>query len=212
MKEIQNLLDGYKRFYARYFKSENPIYSRLAKEGQSPKTLMICCSDSRVDPTILVDADPGDIFVIRNVANLVPAYQPEWNSYHGTSAAIEFAVNYLKVRDIVVIGHSNCGGIKALIDEEVKTNNDFSFISGWVNIAKEAKNRALAIYKPEDRYCACEKEAIKTSMANLMTFPFIEEKVKNGEIEIHGWYFNLETGSLFNLDAETGSFKKICEK
>ena len=201
-------LKGYKRFYSHYFKCENKLFSKLADKGQSPKTLMICCSDARVDPCILTDADPGDVFVIRNVASLVPAYQPEWKSYHGTSAAIEFAVNYLKVNDIVVIGHSNCGGIKALMDEDVEQDHEFSFISSWVNIAREARNRAFAIYNHKDRYCACEKEAIKTSMANLMTFPFIEDSVHSKKIKIHGWYFDLKDGSLATLDS-SGSFTKI---
>ncbi len=203
MAKIDVLLEGYKRFHAKHFLGDDKLYARLA-EGQMPKALLIGCSDSRVDPSILMDADPGDIFVIRNVANLAPPYQPEGESYHGTSAALEFAVNNLKVEHIVVMGHSGCAGIKALVDGNQASPEEFSFLQSWVNIARDAKERTLekCQHSDEDKYAICEKESIITSIHNLLTFPWLKEKVDDGSIELHGWYFSLSDGKLYLLSEE----------
>ena len=124
MAEVKKLIEGYKNFYKQYFvTNKNHIFENL-ETSQTPKTLIISCCDSRVDPAILTQADPGDIFVVRNVANIVPQYEPNWDSNHGTSAAIEFAVNYLKVKHIVVMGHTNCGGIKALVNHDFEVEQE----------------------------------------------------------------------------------------
>ncbi len=205
-----DLLRGYHRFYSKYFFKDHTLYDELA-EGQTPHTLIIACSDSRVDPAILLDAKPGSIFVVRNVANLIPPYKPD-NDYHGTSAAIEYAVNYLNVEDIIILGHSNCGGIKALMDTDnnaLQTNS--TFIAPWVNIAKEAKIRALNKYlvPHETKYTACEKESIITSHQNLMTFPWIKEKVLSQKISVYGWYFSIDNGSLSVLNKDTNRFETV---
>ncbi len=208
MTKVSELIKGYQRFYTKHFLGEDKLYERLHAEGQSPKTLVIACSDSRVDPSLLLDANPGDIFVVRNVANLVPPYQPEWGSYHGTSAALEFAVNNLQVEHIIVLGHSGCAGIRALIREQ--DPSQFSFINGWVHIADSARARAME--KAHDQgacvHTLCEKEAIVTSLENLMTFPWVAEKVKAKKMTLHGWYFSLADGKLSALSTK-GNFEGI---
>lgn len=212
MTDIATLLDGFKRFKAKHFVEDVTLYKDLAK-GQAPKTLVIACSDSRVDPSILLDAQPGDIFVIRNVANLVPPYQPENDTYHGTSAALEFAVNHLKIENILILGHSNCAGVKALVDSNDEPQSDvFSFIHSWVHIAKEAKTRAIRIVEKQetgdDLQQCCAKQAIITSLANLQTFPWVADKVANGQVSLHGWFFSLTDGVLQVLDENNG-FQKV---
>lgn len=194
MVKISTLLSGYQNFYQKYFIENTEVFERLVKEGQSPQTLVIACSDSRVDPSILMDTKPGDIFVIRNVANLVPPYESEIGGCHGTSAAIEYAVCHLGVENIIVLGHSDCGGIKALMDDEQK---DETFIDTWLYIADKAKYEALKAGHDQHKACElCEKESIRISISNMMTFPFIKERVETGKLELHGWYFNLNSGSL----------------
>lgn len=207
MAEVKKLIEGYKKFYKdNFIDNKNDVFKNF-KNSQNPKTLIICCSDSRVDPAILTNASMGDIFVIRNVANLVPGYQPEWDSSHGTSAAIEFAVNHLNVKHIVVLGHSNCGGIKALMDDEINIDKPFSFITNWVKIAKSIKENIPKDSK--NKYECGEKEGIKLSLKNLTTFPWINEKILNNQIQLHGWYFSIEDASLSVLNQENDSFEKI---
>ena len=207
MAEVKKLIDGYKKFYKDNFIINNNNVFGDVQKSQNPKTLVIACSDSRVDPAILTNAEIGDIFVIRNVANIVPPYQPEWKTKHGTSAALEFAVNYLKVKNIVILGHSDCGGIKALVNNDIDTNNNFSFITDWVKNLVEIKNKIPENVK--DKYVFCEKESIKLSMDNLLTFPWINEKVKKNDLKIHGWYFSIKDASLSVFDDNTGTFNKI---
>lgn len=190
MVKIATLIDGHQAFYQKYFIEQPEVYKKLVSNGQNPKTLVIACSDSRVDPSIVLQTEPGDIFVIRNVANIVPPYEDEKKGYHSTSAAIEYAVVHLGVENIVVLGHSDCGGIKTLVDD---AQNDHTFIDNWLYIAEEAKTIALSFGQDVHKTCEiCEKEAIKGSLKNLQDFPFIKEK----NVELHGWYFNLETGLI----------------
>ena len=195
MVKVSELLNGFNNFHQKYFVENPEVYERLVREGQSPKTLVIACSDSRVDPSILLDTKPGDIFVIRNIANLVPPHESDMSTCHGTSAAIEYAVNHLGIENIIVLGHSDCGGIKALMEDDEK--ND-TFIDTWLYLVQSAKNRALRQHFNDHKCacCACEKEAIRISLDNLMTFPFINEKVSKGELDIQGWYFNLNAGTI----------------
>ncbi len=194
MVKISTLLDGYQNFYKKYFIENPEFYQKLVKEGQNPRTLVIACSDSRVDPSILLNTKPGDIFVICNVASLVPPYENDDSSCHGTSAAIEYAVKHLNVENIVVIGHSDCGGIKSLMKEKQEPH---SFINHWLSIADEAKQNTLSHKEIPSHHCElCEKEAIRCSVRNLQTFPFIKEKLAQGLISLHGWYFNMNTGSI----------------
>ena len=204
-----NLIDGFKRFRQKYFVMEKDLYQSFNSVGQSPKFLLIACSDSRVDPAILFSCEPGDMFVIRNVANLVPPYE-EGGGYHGTSAAIEFAVNQLKVESVVVLGHAQCGGIAALARGAAQESN--VFVSKWVTIAEEARAKVLETTSPENfrEFChACEQEAILTSLRNLRTFPFIQERISDGSLTISGWYFDLEKGKLWEYSDKNSNFLEL---
>ncbi len=193
MVKISSLIEGHKQFYKKYFVDSPNVYQKLLEDGQSPKTLVIACSDSRVDPSIILNTNPGDIFVIRNVANIVPPYENEDVGFHSTSAAIEYAVLGLKVENIVVLGHSDCGGIKTLVTDN---ENNHTFIDNWLYIVEEAKKYAINQGGDFKDIChCCEKEAIKKSIKNLQGFPFINEN----KVELHGWYFNLQTGMIENI-------------
>ena len=197
------LIDGYKRFYKKSFEKKQEFYGNLSKEGQSPKFLVISCCDARVHPAQIMDTNPGDIFVIRNVANLVPVNEPDGKS-HGTSAAMEFAVKHLNVKHIIVLGHSQCGGIKTLMEGE-HFSNEYSFVDPWMGIAKNARLSVLEKHKGksfEEQCTYCEKASIEISLNNLMTFPWIKEKCDSGELNIHGWYFNIKTGALLGHRGE----------
>lgn len=194
MVKVAKLLDGYRDFYNRYFIEQPEIYRNLVTEGQSPKTLVIACSDSRVDPSILLNTEPGDIFVISNVASLVPPYDSDMSHCHGTSAAIEYAVKHLKVENIVVLGHSHCGGINALVNGR---NHAHTFIDTWLDIADTDEIRRICQSHGRERACPlCEKEAVRISVNNLLTFPFVRSAVAEKRLDLHGWYFNLATGSI----------------
>lgn len=209
-KEILRLVAGFRRFRERYF-LESHVYQRLASTaGQSPKTLIIGCSDSRVDPAIITSAHPGELFVVRNVANLVPPFEEATIGLHGVSSAIEFAVENLKVENIVILGHRQCGGIRALMLGNAKPN---SFVSRWMSIAQSAKDRVLAkvdASTDEETLCRhCEMESIVISLQNLRTFPFVEKAIKERDLNLIGAYFDLEQGQIFDFDDESGSFRQI---
>lgn len=203
MEEVKALIDGHQRFYKQYFEKQRGLYSNLFEEGQSPKFLVISCCDSRVHPAQIMDTAPGDIFVIRNVANLVPINEADGKS-HGTSAAMEFAIKHLKVKHIIVFGHSQCGGIRTLMEGD-HLSNEYSFVDPWMGIAKKARASVLKKHqgKSFDEQCAhCEKASIEISLTNLMTFPWIKEKCDSGNLTIHGWYFDIETGYLLGKQGE----------
>ena len=205
-----NLIDGFKRFRQKYFVMEKDLYQTFSAVGQSPKLLLIACSDSRVDPAILFSTEPGDMFVIRNVANLVPPYE-EGGGYHGTSAGIEFAVNQLKVESVVILGHAQCGGIAALARGEVGNDSNV-FVNKWVTIADEARAKVLKTHSLDNfrEFChACEQESILTSLRNLKTFPFIQKKIDDGSLTVSGWYFDLEKGKLWEYSDKTSKFMEL---
>lgn len=195
---MKTLLEGYERFRDGYWKQHAELYSTLARNGQSPSAMVIACADSRVAPESIFDCAPGDIFVVRNVSALVPPYEPD-NQKHSTSAALEFAVNALNVRSIIVLGHSLCGGIRALMKGPTSGTHDF--IDSWMEIAKTARQRVCdspdtATADFEAQCVACEHEAIRISLANLLTFPWIKERVLDGRLTLTGLHFNVETGNL----------------
>ena len=195
--DIQALLDGFQRFRKKYFEEQPELYRQLVTEGQSPKTIAIACCDSRVHPVQILDAEPGEIFVVRNVANLVPPCVDDGKT-HGTSAALEFAVKHLKVEHVLILGHGQCGGIKSLM-EGSHYSKDYRFIDPWMQIAKPAREKVLLDYPDADftEQCRqCERESIKVSMENLMSFPWIRDRVGKGELSIHGYYFDIESGEL----------------
>lgn len=207
-RSILKLVAGFKKFRESTFIREGSIYSRL-NEGQNPKTLIIGCSDSRVDPAIIWNANPGEIFVVRNVANLVPPFDASKSGLHGVSAAIEFAVVDLKVENIIILGHRLCGGIRALVSNEVRGD---SFLGPWLQIAKPAKDSVIR-KNPEadlDTLCRhCELESITTSIQNLRSFPFVQQAIQNREMGILGIYFDIEKGELSEYDEATKSYKPL---
>lgn len=208
MASTTKLLDGFQRFKQQYFGDNGHLYASL-KDGQLAKTMMVACCDSRVDPAIITDCDPGDLFTVRNVGNLVPPSEDD-GLHHGTSAALEFAVNNLEVENIIVMGHANCGGIKALWDEDENTQTQF--IHPWVSIAQPAKDwvkSKLAKASLEDQIKACEQRAVLESLANLMTFSCIRQRVKEGELSLHGWYFDIAAGELLCFNPEIGAFEAV---
>ncbi len=209
MQDLRKLISGFKRFQENYFKSDDALFEELSK-GQRPKVLVVGCSDSRVDPAILTDSRPGDLFVIRNVANLVPPYEPDGH-YHGVSSAVEYAVRFLNVEHVIVLGHSQCGGIDALMRGS-DTNVVGEFIDRWVAIAKPAREAVLRdlCHKSEQlQRQACEEASILISLENLLTFPWLAQRVEEGRLALHGWYFDLDAGQLFGYHPDTGEFEKL---
>ncbi len=208
MTTINELLQGFQRFRVKSFEPNRGLFNRLAMQGQTPRTLLIGCSDSRVDPAILTDSAPGDLFVVRNVANLIPPCETG-GRYHGTSAAVEFAVCNLKVDCIIVLGHSRCGGIRALLEGYGENDEGEGFIAPWVKIAASARDEVLRRWpdaSKEFKQRACERAGIRDSLTNLMTFPFIRQRVERGELNLHGWYYDLENGELMQYDPEKDRF------
>ena len=188
---IQRLIDGFKAFREEYYGNRPDFFRGLVERGQSPDVMVIACSDSRVNPSIIAKAEPGELFVVRNVANLVPPFKPD-SSYHGTSAAIEFAVRDLKVHDIIVLGHSHCGGIRRLC-ENYDGPKDRHFVNSWMSIIQVAGEDGV---QGEERLRHVEREAVKISLNNLLTFPWLRDRVEAGDLELHGWLFDLEEGTL----------------
>ena len=210
MDPLGKLVEGFKEFKQRYYIAEPELYEDLVDRGQTPKALVIACCDSRVHPAQVLNTNPGDIFVARNVANLVPPFEDDGKS-HGTSAAIEYGVKHLKVEHIIVFGHGQCGGIKSLMAGSMGSE-DNSFIDPWMSTAMPTRDKILEIHanKPFTEQCQiCEQAVINVSVNNLLSFPWIKLRVDAGELEIHGWYFEIEKGILFELNQEDGSFSSI---
>jgi len=197
---IEKLIKGHERFRKGYFQNNRARLEQLV-DKQTPEIAMVSCCDSRVDPGILFDVEPGDIFVIRNVANLVPPFETR-GDYHGTSAALEFAVTCLHVKQVVILGHANCGGIRALMESDTSIKSE-GFIDSWMHLAASAKKEVLArndLNTPEQRIDACEKTAVSYSLQNLMTYPWIRDRVQAGNLDLVGCYYDLRSGELVALD------------
>ncbi len=209
MQELNTLLDGFKRFKRCYYEKDTSLYDQLRK-GQRPQVLVIACSDSRVDPAILTDSKPGDLFVVRDVANIVPPYAKDAPD-NGVSSAVEYAVRHLNVGHILVLGHSHCGGIDALMHCD-SDHPSGEFIDQWVMTARAARQKIEREMPDEDeekKVCACEQASIVVSLKNLMGFPWVAKAVQAGRLRLHGWYFDLDTGDLLACNIETGTFSKI---
>jgi len=203
----KSLLEGYRTFRTQRLPVEQSRYRELSVHGQSPETMVIGCCDSRVSPEVIFDAGPGELFVVRNIANLVPVYQPDENA-HGVSAALEFAVNVLRVKHIVVLGHAQCGGIRAFIDR-IEPLSPGDFIGKWMamfikpgEVVEQRSHESM-----QDFVTRIEKAAVFRSLENLQTFPFVRARVESGDLELHGAYFGVAEGSLFVLDKQTKQFK-----
>ena len=199
---MQRLLVGYHRFRGSQWPERRRMFEDLADEGQQPRAMVVSCADSRVDPGMIFDAGPGELFVVRNVANRVPPYAPD-SGYHGTSAALEFGVRVLEVSELLVMGHGLCGGVRAMLQGTPPEASDF--VAGWIGIAARARDRALACDDGTDRQLCCEQETVKLSLDNLMTFPWIAERVASGRLRLHGAHFDIRTGQLSLLGAD-GTF------
>lgn len=209
-KNIRALIQGYQEFRKHYFSGNNSVFEELVRLGQSPKVLVIACSDSRVDPALVMSCQPGDLFVVRNVANLVPPFQDD-NTYHGTSAALEFAIKGLAIQHVIVFGHSQCGGIGALMEQGTVTHSH-SFVAKWMDLAKSAYDKTCQNHPEatfDEKVHLCGHYAIINSLKNLMTFPWIQEGVEKERISIHGWFFNLATGVIDAYDFQSGQFKEL---
>lgn len=196
---MDRLIAGYRRFRSDVWPTERDRYQALAKKGQRPETLVVACSDSRVDPQTVFGAGPGEMFVVRNVAGLVPPYRPD-AGYHGTSAALEFGVRVLKVARIVVLGHARCGGVQAIVEGAPAEAQDF--VLPWMGIAKASLAAVAQRHAHEpDQLGRCEAEIVRLSLANLMTFPWIRAAVAAGELSLHGFRFDIHTGTLARVTA-----------
>ena len=207
----KTLLDGYRSFRTQRLPTEQSRYRELSERGQSPEVMVIGCCDSRVSPEVIFDAKPGELFVVRNIANLVPVYAPDGGA-HGVSAALEFAVQVLGVKHIVVLGHAQCGGIRAFIDK-IAPLSPGDFIGRWMSmfikpgeIVEQREHETM-----QDFATRIEKAAVLRSLENLMTFPYVQILVECGKLKLHGAYFGVAEGSLFVLDKATKEFRSVKE-
>ena len=207
----QHLLDGYRAFASQRLPTEQTRYRELSERGQSPAVMVIGCCDSRVSPEVIFDAGPGELFVVRNVANLVPVFQPDGGA-HGVSAALEYAVQVLRIKHIVVLGHAQCGGIRAFIDD-IDPLSPGDFIGRWMAMFIKPGEKVSQREREtrQDFTTRIEKAAVFRSLENLMTFPFVRSHVERGEMELHGAYFGVAEGSLFVLDPEAKEFRSVRE-
>ena len=204
--EMDYIIGGYKKFRQKYFDGNNSVFQDL-KNKQSPKILVVACSDSRVDPSIILDCQPGDLFVVRNVANLVPPFEND-DGHHGTSAALEFGVCVLNVRHIIIFGHSSCGGIRSLVENQA-TMQSGGFISKWMKLATPAYQETIKNYSNssiDEQASNCAHFALIHSIKNLNTFPWIKSRVKDSKLSLHSWYFDIETGVIEEFNSKTGCF------
>jgi len=207
----EDLADRFRRFKYRHFSPNLDHYEMLAVHGQSPEVMVVSCCDSRVDPETIFSAMPGELFVVRNVANLVPPFETT-GRYHGVSAALEFAALNLRVKHIVVMGHSGCGGITACLEQSAARQSEAQFISNWMAILDDARNKVLETCAghpiPEMR-SALEREGIKASLSNLRSFPCVSTLESKGRLHLHGAYFEIAPGRLSVLNEGTGEFVSI---
>lgn len=201
------LLEGYQTFMSGRYTAERDRYRQLAETGQEPHTLVIACCDSRSAPETVFDCGPGEMFVVRNVANLVPPYEPDDN-LHATSAALEFAVQSLRIRQILVLGHGRCGGIRAALDPNATPLSPGDFIGHWVRLLKPAAQQIQdsQLMTSGERQIALERISIRNSIANLRTFPCIKILEDRGKLKIHGAWFDISTGELWVMEPQSGDF------
>jgi len=205
----QRLIDGYNAFAGGRLPREQDRYRELAERGQSPQIMVIGCCDSRVSPEVIFDASPGELFVVRNVANLIPPYSPD-GAYHGVSAALEFGVGALRVKHIVVLGHAHCGGVRAFAEEHAPLSPG-DFIGKWMSLIAPAAEKlgARAAVPLADYLTRLEQASVANSLDNLMTFPRLAKLIEKGKVATHGAYFGVATGDLSVLDKESGEFRPV---
>jgi carbonic anhydrase len=205
----QQLIDGYRAFLIGRLRHEQDRYRELAKSGQSPQIMVIGCCDSRVSPEVIFDARPGELFVVRNVANIVPPYAPDQHA-HGVSAALEFGIAALRIRHIVVLGHAQCGGVKAYV-EDAEPLSPGDFIGNWMKLMAPAADKVgpRDALSPADYLTRLEQANVVNSLDNLMTFPRLRKLIERGEVAVHGAYFGVSNGQLSVRDHTTGKFMQV---
>ena len=210
---VEKLVNGFKNFRKSYFEKRSKVLQQLAEKGQSPQTMVICCSDSRVEPSILFGTGPGDLFVVRNVANLVPPFTSKDNVSIGS--ALEYAVKILRVKDIIVLGHAHCGGVAALCksinnDKEGEiTDNPTDFIKSWVDIAKPALSKTYLDHKDENIEVNSERAVVLYSYNNLLTYPWLNDAVNKNSLKIHAWWLDFKSVMLWKKAQGSDSFMPI---
>ena len=202
MPEYRTLLEGYRRFREQQYATQKSRWEQLAS-GQEPPVMIIACSDSRVDPAVIFDIEPGQAFVLRNVANLVPPFETG-GGLHGASAAIEFGVTELNVRHLVVMGHGACGGIAAALRRDRRLEG--TFIKGWIGLLDEARAKVMAS-GTDQPHRMMEYETVKISLRNLRGFPFVAEREASGALKLHGCHFAIAEGALYELDEAEDHFR-----
>ena len=206
------LIQRYKGWMATDFQENRAWYGRLAAEGQRPRVMVISCCDSRVHVSSIFGADSGEFFIHRNIANLVPPCKPD-GDLHGTSAAVEYAVTALNVSNILVLGHSECGGVKGCLDmhqgRAPQLQETSSFVGSWMGLLEAGYKVVENIADPAEQIRALEREAVLTSLENLMTFPFVVEAVENGTLALHGLWHNIGTGALEFYDPDQACFRPV---
>lgn len=198
-KSFNKMLAGYEQFRQKYASGDKSIMQYLSRHGQKPHTMVIACCDSRVDPALILQCDPGDLFVVRNVANIVPPYEKD-TMHHGTSAALEFGICFLKVKHLVLLGHSQCGGVNAVLKSDGSKTNDF--ILNWVSLIRMDKVQ----YKNADEYA---RLALKRSHENCLTFPWLTERVMQKKLVVHLWFFDIKTGQIFTHAESEKAYKPL---
>ncbi|ATN36531.1 carbonate dehydratase [Rhizobium sp. ACO-34A] len=205
-----SLIAGYRNFMSGRYTAESERYRHLADQGQKPQTLMIACCDSRAAPETIFDAGPGELFVMRNVANMVPPYEPDGN-YHATSAALEFAVQALRVKDIIVMGHGRCGGIRAALDPNAEPLSPGDFIGKWMGLVSSAAEQIQgnSVMTDSERQTALERISIRNSIANLRTFPCVRILEERGKLQLHGAWFDIANGELWIMDPDSRDFVRL---
>jgi carbonic anhydrase len=201
---MEHLIEGYRVYRQKRWPELRALHRHLAERGQSPRTLVIACADSRVDPATIFTAGPGELFVVRNVANLAPPFE-EAPGFHGVSAAIEFAVAQLRVDTILVLGHAQCGGVAAALEE--RPRDPHSFLDAWISLLDTAKSRIRGC--AGDHHTALEYESIRVTLENLATFPFVAEAMQTRGLKLVGARYGVADGGLELLDAATGAFKSV---
>lgn len=198
---FEKLIQGYKQFREKYTAGGTPLMKILSEQGQHPEVMIIACSDSRVDPAVILQCDPGELFTVRNVANLVPPFEAN-DSHHGTSAALEYGINFLKVKHLILLGHSQCGGIDAALklDDFVETD----FLSQWVAL----------VDKQDKTFCCTDKLAkhsLMQSYQNCLTFPWIKQRIEAKQLSIHRWFFNVHAGEITCYCTEKEAYMSLSD-
>lgn len=205
----KKLLSGYQQFMGGRYDSERERYVKLAVDGQKPETLVIACCDSRAAPETIFNARPGELFVVRNVANLVPPYAPD-DSFHATSAALEFAVQSLRVKNIIVMGHGRCGGIHAALNPDSEPLSPGDFIGKWMSMLSPLASQIMqsTALTESERQTALERISIRESITNLLTFPCVKILSDRSKLTLHGAWFDISSGELWVMDNDTGDFSR----